>query len=49
MSPRLKYDLTAWAVVYERLIPEYKAMLEHLEEYPLSPLVITLFGGVDDP
>ena len=23
-------------------------MLEHLEEYPLSPLVVTLFGGVDD-
>ena len=41
-------DLTARAVVDERLVPENEAVLKHLEEYPLCPLVVILLSGVDD-
>ena len=41
-------DLTGRAVVDEGLVPEGKAVVEHLQEDPLGPLVVVLFGGVDD-
>ena len=42
-----KNDLTARAVVYERLIPEYQSLLEHLQENPLGPLIKVLIRRVD--
>ena len=34
-----KDDLTGWAVVYERLVPEYQTLLKHFQENPLRPLI----------
>ena len=42
-----KHDLAGRAVIHERLVTEHKSVLEHLEEDPLRPLVVTLLGGID--
>ena len=42
-----KNNLTAWTIVNECCITEYKSLLEHLQENPLCPLVELLIGCID--
>ena len=43
-----KNDLTGGAVVDERGCTEDQTFVEHLAEDPLGPLVVALFGGIDN-
>ena len=41
-----KNYLTAGAVVYECLITEHESVIEHLEEYPLCPLIVVFVCSI---
>ena len=43
-----EHAFAARAVVDERLVAENESVLEHLEEDPLSPLIVVGIGRIDN-